>query len=237
MDNKMKRKRKRKKRRETANDRFFRETMDYDKAKLQNLWRTERKFADEIMQAVRSLKLPLMLDRLTRYGPNSFYVAVLQQMKREKVYDLLSDEHKDLADQMKPELLQAKICESMLTCENGGSEEDHPHFGINRLKCEFISEGMSEDWGSWNAFWKKMADSFPDYYPPNYWEFQATALFLNLAMKVVSIQATGNSTVSNYLRHNHFITNYLHDEQVRKLEITKTLLIGKKTNIHFQSLL
>ena len=237
MENKKKRRRIRKKRRETATDRFHLETKEYEEAESQNLWKSERKFADEFLQAIRSLELPMKLDRLTRYTPNSYYVAVLQQMKRKKIYDLLSDEHKNLADQMKPALLQARICESMLTCESNGEEEDHPDLGANRLKCEFISDGMSKEWGSWNEYWKKMADHFPSYYPPNYWEFQATALFLRLNLKVVRIRAAGNFSVHNYLKHNVFITNYLHESQIQKLDITKTLLIGKKTDIHFQSLL
>ena len=225
-----------KKRRDTAKDRFLKETKDYEEAQNLNLWKTERKFADELLQGIRNLELPLKLDKLTKYGPESFYVAILQQMKRKSIYESLTKEHQELANQMLPRLLRKQICESMLTSENSEVEEDHPNPGINTLKCEFIKERMSEKWGSWNAYWKRMGDEFSSFFP-NDWQFQATALFLKLDLKVVKILTTGGEIVDHYLKTNTFITTYLFESQCKKLDITKTLLIGLKTNIHFQSLL
>ena len=157
-------------------------------------------------------------------------------MKRKGIYELLSDENKSLADQMIPRLLKERVCESMLTPENSDREEDHPDRGIHKLKCEFIKGKMSEEWGSWNAYWKRMGNQFNNFFP-NYWQFQAVALYLKIDLKVVRIQATGSVSVDHYLKHNTFITSYIFEAQCQKLDITKTLLIGKKTDIHFQSLL
>ena len=95
---------------------------------------------------------------------------------------------------------------------------------------------MSQKWGSWNAYWSRMGDQFSSYFP-NDWQFQATALFLKLDLKVVKIEATGSLEVDHYLKHNIFISTYIFEEHCPKLDITKTLLIGKKTNMHFQSLI
>ena len=53
MDNKPKRKI-RKKRTDTANDRYLKETNNFEEAEQLNLWRSERKLADELMQAIRT---------------------------------------------------------------------------------------------------------------------------------------------------------------------------------------
>ena len=84
-------KRRRKKRKDTAKDRLLKETKDYERAQDSNLWRTERKFANEVMEGIRNLKLPLRIDKLTKYEPDSFYVAILQQMKRKSIYESLRE--------------------------------------------------------------------------------------------------------------------------------------------------
>lgn len=115
----------------------------------------------------------------------------------------------------------------MLTEEASCTEENHSDPGINRLKCEFISKGMSEEWGSWNDYWKKMADDFPNYYNPNYWQIQATALFLKKDIQVLHLQSTGRVSFNKYF----------HNNVNMKIGDSTTLFIGNKTDLHFQSLL
>ena len=43
--------------------------------------------------------------------------------------------------------------------------------------------------------------------------------------------------MDHFLKHNTFGTSFLFEDQCSKLDITNTMLIGKKTDIHFQSLL
>ena len=49
----------------------------------------ERRIAQEIMDVVRSLQLPLKLDELTRGEGNCFPIAVLQQCKRPEIFSYI----------------------------------------------------------------------------------------------------------------------------------------------------
>ena len=93
-------KRRKKKIIETSKDRFERDTIDLAEASERGNFKSERKFANEIMDTVRSLDLPLRLDRITKNDAYSFIIAILQQLRSQRIYQSLGEEKKKLADEM-----------------------------------------------------------------------------------------------------------------------------------------
>ena len=68
------------------------ETKDYSEAVSHSRWKVERKFGDEILEAIRYLDLKLKLDKLSRESGSSFFVALLLQLRREDIYGSLEKE-------------------------------------------------------------------------------------------------------------------------------------------------
>ena len=93
-------KRKRKRKIETPEERFERDTMDAEEAVKRGKFKSETKFASEIMDNVHHLGLQLKLDRLTKNSAFSFLTAVLQQLRNPEIYQSLDKAKKDLADEM-----------------------------------------------------------------------------------------------------------------------------------------
>ena len=77
---------------ETAKGRFKRLTKPYDFTVEKKIWRTERKFCNEIIDTVKNFGVSYKLDRITKDDDNTFLVAIMQQLKREDVYNFLDDE-------------------------------------------------------------------------------------------------------------------------------------------------
>ena len=235
------RKKWKKKRRETAKDRFLKETKEYDDAKKLNLWKTERKIADEIMEAVTHFKLPYCLDRLTRYDINSFYTAVLQQMRRKEIYSSLDEENQRIADSMDLHILKRKICALMTKSENEEEIDDR----IKRLRWSFANQKMLEKWGSWNNYWEKMdiqfsQDGITEFFA-NDWQIKATSIYLNRDIAVVRIRSPNVDDGTIWLGDEDapMRAEYFSKDLGFLFEVdnSKALIIGLKTNIHYQSLL
>ena len=104
-------KRKRKKKIETPEDRFERDTMDVEEASKLGKFKSEAKFAKEIMDNVHCLGLQLKLDRLTKNTAFSFLTAVLQQLRNPQIYQSLSEAKKKLADKMCHEKFRKELKE------------------------------------------------------------------------------------------------------------------------------
>ena len=81
------------------------------KIKLKNpSWDNERKWADEIMNSIRSNGLAYCLDILARGQGSCFFVAVLQQMNRRKVILAATDEGEDFGSNVGRYLLHQSNC-------------------------------------------------------------------------------------------------------------------------------
>ena len=127
-------KRKRRRKGESPLDKIRKETIRYDYAKKINVWKVERKLAEEILAAANKLEMNLDLDLLSKYRNNSFTVAIILQLNREDIYDLLSKDLQDLADEMDQILLREKVVEFMKSAE-------HPK--ISKMKKEFREEYLA----------------------------------------------------------------------------------------------
>lgn len=72
----------------TNQERFRKLTKEYSVAAKKNVWRTERRFCDEIQQAVKNIGLPYKLDKIIKYGSSTFCMAILQQLRRKDIFDI-----------------------------------------------------------------------------------------------------------------------------------------------------
>ena len=206
----------RKKRRETKDDRFSRDTKDYGEAAKLNLWKVERKYADEIMEAVRGLELPYKLDRLTKDYCDSFYIAVLQQLRSERVYESLSEDNKIIADQFHALRLRQQVANFMITSTEPKVLEFEKKF--EKLRPE------EEDWEKYWTRCKGMVST-------TFWQYQATAWFLQKNIRMIRIRENADDPFEvNLYPGNLGNTGGPHSD-------LKPLLIGQKTDLHYQSLL
>ena len=207
---------------ETAEYRFQRDTRDYVECVERNTWKIERRIAEEIIDVVKELELNLKLDRLTEYRYNSFPIALLQQLKRVDVYELLDQELKNLADQMDSKLLRKEIVRFIKTSN---------HIRIREFKVLYKeSSGAAQI--SWNEYWKDMLNpSWTDH-----WFVQAAAWFLKLDIDIVRIEPRLSDEPNHIKRVYGMLNSSDGEANLRRKEIGP-LFIGQKTDIHYQSLL
>ena len=205
----------------TAKDYLEWHTKDYIDAVTLGVWKVERKFADEIKDAVKSLDLTLKLDKITKYKAYSFVYSCLLQLRREDIYPNLNPDIKKLADKFSHDLFIRQICDFMLS-ENQTK--------ISKLRQEFESSSDKDegDSPSWEDYWTDMKHNKNR--AINYWFQTATAWTLGIDIMLVEI--TG-------LKHRPYQTTIIHgcDRTSESTEEQKVLYIGKKTDLHYQSLL
>ena len=206
----------------TAKDYEDWHTKDYMDAVTLGVWKVERKFADEIKDAVKNLNLTLKLDKITKYNCESFIYSCLLQLRRKDIYQDLNQDFKKLADKFSYRLFITQVCDFMLI----GNQTK-----ISKLRQEFESSSVSgdeEDSTSWNAYWTSIKNENDKV--KNYWFMTATALLLGIDIMLVEI--TG-------FQHRPYQTSFIYGSD-RTSESTgnqKLLYIGKKTDLHYQSLL
>ena len=194
-------------------------TLDYMDAVTHGVWKVERKFADEIKDAVKSLNLTLKLDKITKYDDESFIYSCLLQLRREDIYLDLKPDIKKLADKFSYKFFITQVCDLMLI----GNQTK-----ISKLRQEFESSFNSDADDSWNEYWTSIKNYNGKV--KNYWFMTATALLLGMDIMLVCI--TG-------YKHTPYETSFIYGRD-RTSESTgnqKILYIGKKTDLHYQSLL
>ena len=290
-------KRKRKRKIEMPEERFERDTMDAEEAAKRGKFRSETKFAKEIMDNVHQIGLQLKLDRLTKHSAFSFLTAVLQQLRNPQNYQSLGDSKKNLADKMSlegfrkelkifldetlsnhPKLLEMKeeFEKEMKDWEEQQAQEDNRDNGDGAKETEskfedtceykYILELMEtedtekeieyyknqmkeyrEEWEkerenemkiemakkrglTWNEYWNKTLRNNPGSWFQNQptWFIQLTAWFLEMDIHIVDVL---DSSETNPFEK---ISGNLQDSQK---PCSLKVIIGSKTNIHYQSLL
>ena len=204
------------KKKETSSNRFQRLTKPYNEALEKNIWRTERRFCSEISQTMKNLGISYKLDRMTNHDSDSFLVAIMQQLRREDIYDLLEEDIKNLADEMKPWNLRGKILEFIKS-----SESDQ----LKILKINFEKEGPKET--TWETFWKERRNREC---LPSIWFIEAAAMCLQMDMIFVTI---AEEKGLQYLWE--VPCNVNHDD--KKVRPIGTLVLGNKCEMYFVSLL
>ena len=254
----------RKKKKETAEKRFNRVTKDYEECKKRNIWKIERKVADELLLAAKKLDLELKLDRLSEFRYNSFPLSILLQLRRKDVYDNLDDDIKDLADKMDHYLLRRKVVDFIQKVDHPEVEKFKEEFKAkskeNNWKIEieenFIGSGSSNDYGDEDDEQDEEEEEDEDEEKKeqraktnweNFWQLelrdrcssymfkQATAWYLKLDIKIVAIE-DDDDPYDTYVFNGLFEANTDEEAYSRNKKIG-CLYVGYKTDMQHQSLI
>ena len=148
---------------------------DNDELQHDDNFKIERKIAQEIMEAVEKLQLPLKLDQLTEGRGNCFPMSIIQQCHRPEI-----------RQQLKPipkMLLTIKSAHSALrfNVKRFILKSEHPRIHAFRKQFEELDGLVNGE--SWKSYWTRMARDFTWV---DYWFVQATAWYLELDLWIVA---------------------------------------------------
>lgn len=198
------------------------ETMDYRKAEQLNVWEIERKLADDILESLRRNEVDdmFMLDQLTRGKGNCFMVAMMQQLRREEVYERSRPDIKEVAASMNHRIFRVRVYDWVKKHLN------HPKINSMREMYELdqaIRRDLGEETRSWNDYWNNM---LKDGIWADQCFVQASALFLNMDIWIMDTTCTKKKPyfpVEGNLEDSEFTTDVLY--------------LGLAHESHYQSLL
>ena len=137
---------------------------------------TEERIANEIMQTVNTLGLPFKLDQLTEGQGNCFPIAILQQMKRPEIFSQLKLGEKMMLKARSPVKILRLNVKRLITI----SECQNTY--VERLKKYYIETDGIVKGISWDEYW---TDMNKDRTWVDSWFIQATAWYLNLDLWIV----------------------------------------------------
>ena len=198
------------------------ETMDYRKAEQCNVWKIERKLADDIMESLRrnGVQDVFKLDHLTRGKGNCFMIAMMQQLRREEVCERARPEIKEVAANMNHRVFRVRVHDWVMKHLN------HPKIVRMRDLYELdqaIKRDLGEETKSWNDYWNYM---LKDGIWADNWFVQASALFLSMDIWIMDTTCTKKKP---YFQ----VDGNLEDGEYG----TDTLYLGLAHESHYQSLL
>ena len=131
--------------------------------------RTEGIIANEIMQTVMALGLPLKLDELTEGLGNCFPIAILQQLRRPEIYKQLEVSKKSRTRNPRGPKALRHLVRTFIT------KSEHPNVARFQTQYdEFEGKIRGESWGE---YWTRLSK---DKVWVDYWIVQATAWYLRL---------------------------------------------------------
>ena len=176
----------------------------------------ELKIAQEIMKTVRRLQLPLQLDEITEGRGNCFPLSVLAQCRRQEIKQHLDEPIRSLMGQNDPTLLRRAVHAFMANSR---------HETVQEYKRRYTEVLAVLDNKTWREYWTVM---LRNYEWVDYIFIQSTAWFLHRDIQIVT---TTSREDHPYLT----ISGNLADERIPCQGIP--LMIGTKSNVHYQSLL
>ena len=180
-------------------------------------YKIERIIANEILDTIHRLQLPLKLDQLTEGQGNCFPIAIIQQLRRPEIFSQLRPKPKRLVRQ-----------------ENGHSmlRNDVMQFimksripRIAQFRAQYEETDGTVNGKTWHQYWETMTT---DRTWVDYWFVQSVAWYLLLDIWIV---ATSSTETHPYIG----ISGNLADENLPCSGPIITL--GTKSNSHYQSLL
>ena len=217
------------------------ETMSYKKAKIESLWEIERKLADDIMESLKRNGADdvFKLDSLTKGKGNCFMIAIMQQLRREEVYEKCTPEVKKIAASMNHRFLRVSVYDWVM------QHLTHPKI-VRMRELYNLDQDIKRDLGevtrTWDAYWKHM---LKDGIWADNWFVQAAAMFLSMDFWILDTTCTkekpyfqidGNMEDGElcsevlYLglaHESHYQSLILHDEEEIAVE-KKEIKEGKK---------
>ena len=176
----------------------------------------DRRIGLEILKKVRSLQLPLKLDNITEGRGNCFPLAILAQCRRSEIFQQLDGSIHQIIYQNDPTGLRQQVHRFMVN-------STHPK--IQEYKRRYQEVISVIDNRSWNEYWEVM---IRNYEWADYIFIQSTAWFLGYDIIIVTTTSTESHP---YIT----ISGNMNDESLPSPGIP--LLIGSKSQVHFQSLL
>ena len=176
----------------------------------------EKKIADEIMKTVRKLKLPLRLDQITEGKGDCFPLATIAQCKRHDIYSNLNSDAQNVIIQNDPTLLRSAVMKFIMSsnCRT-----------IVEFRKRYENVVAPIDGTTWNQYWEKMSCK---YEWVDYTFIQSTAWFLNHDIQIVTTSST---------EHDPYMTIQGNPLGENLNSYFPPLIMGCKTNSHYQSLL
>ena len=176
----------------------------------------EKRIGLEILRKIQSLQLPLKLDDITEGRGNCFPLAILAQCRRPEIFKQLDESMHYIICQNDPTALRQQVHRFMVSCTD-------PKIQEFKRRYEAIISVI--DNRCWNEYWQVM---IRNYEWADYIFIQFTAWFLSYDIYIVTSTSTE--------RHPYItISGNINDESLPSPEIP--LLIGSKSQVHFQSLL
>ena len=176
----------------------------------------ELNIANQIMDTVRRLQLPVKLDQLTEGRGNCFPIAVLQQCRRPEILSQLSPLQKEIVKQESSQELRNSVKQFIVKSENPK---------IVSFKSQYDESIALANGELWDQYWDKMTE---DQMWVDYMFIQVTAWFLKLDMWIIDTSCTEANPyikISGNLENENIVCN------------GPVITLGSKSNCHFQSLL
>ena len=180
-------------------------------------YQIEKSIANEIMDTIHRLQLPLKLDQLTEGHGNCFPIAIIQQLRRPEILSHLRPKPKRLVQQrnghstLRKDVMQFTMKSRM------------PR--IAEFKAQYEETDGKVNGKTWHQYWEMMTT---DRTWVDYWFVQAVAWYLQLDIWII---ATSSTETHPYIG----ISGNLADENLPCSGAIITL--GTKSNSHYQSLL
>ena len=177
----------------------------------------ERRIADEIMETVNRLQLPLKLDFLTEGQGNCFPMSIMQQCQRPEISNYLRPSVKQIVNLRTGHvILRRKVKNFVMKSKTER---------VILFKKQFEETDGLVNKESWNQYWDRMAT---DKTWVDYWFIQATSWYLQLNIWIV---ATSSTDTNPYIQisGNFELGSISCDGPI--------ITLGTKSNVHYQSLL
>ena len=179
--------------------------------------RTEGIIANEIMQTVLALGLPLKLDKLTEGLGNCFPIAILQQLLRPEIYKQLELTNKMLTRSPHGHKLLRFLVSKFIT------QSEHPN--VIRFQSQYDELEGSIRGETWAQYWARLRK---DKVWVDYWFVQATAWYLGLDLWIVDCKSRDDKP---------FIQISGNIDNVEVSCDGPIITLGTKSSCHYQSLL
>ena len=177
----------------------------------------ERRIAQEIMDVVRKLQLPLKLDELTRGEGDCFPLAVLQQCQRAEIFSYIRPSIK--------RFVSGEDGHSVLRREVTKFIKKSKTQRIAEFRANFEETDGASNKESWDEYWERMETNKTWV---DFWFIQATAWYLQLDIWIITTSSTNRSP---YIEISGDLENggIPFDRPI--------VILGTKSNCHYQSLL
>ena len=198
------------------------EMMDYMDAKRNNVWKIERKLADDILESLKRNGVDdvFKLDNLTKGRGNCFMIATVQQLRREDVYEASRPEIRKIAATMDHSALRVSVYNWIW--KNLTSPKIVRMRELYDLDQD-IKRDLGEETKTWDGYWNYM---LKDGTWADNWFVQACAMFLCMDYWIMDTTCTKEKP---YFQ----IDGNLEDGEYCR----ETLCLGLAHESHYQSLL